>query len=318
MNKVLLKILGNTLSASLGVGLVLTSHLSQAAIYDRNGNKLPDAEVNSDKVNWKLLRASENKKYNGVGLLESVTKVCTAFFVNTRGNPNAPAYAITNGHCYNGVAGFIGEKEIIVNRPSDMIFKLNYFVNSESRVRSVRVKRTVYATMKNTDLAILELNTTFKQLVKEGFTPLIIDNALVKAGEPVEAIGVPLEGVKPSLSFLHKAICQIGESVKIREDVYNFDSSVRNRCSIVGGMSGSPMISLKTNRVVAIVNTGVNDEALNQKECSLNRPCEISRNGRVATLPNENYAQRVSNIPSCFNKNGIFSLKLRSCRLEKP
>jgi hypothetical protein len=31
--------------------------------------------------------------------------------------------------------------------------------------------------MKGTDITILELDTTFKQLVKEGFTPLNIDGS---------------------------------------------------------------------------------------------------------------------------------------------
>jgi hypothetical protein len=90
------------------------------------------------------------------------------------------------------------------------------------------------------------------------------------------------------------------------------------RCSVVGGMSGSPLVSLRSNQVVAIANTGVDDDALTKPECSLNRPCEVSSDGSIATFPKENYAQQVSNIPSCFDRKGIFDLKLPSCNLEKP
>jgi hypothetical protein len=134
----------------------------------------------------------------------------------------------------------------------------------------------------------------------------------------VEIIGIPLNGVEPSRSFLHRSVCQIGQSVNVREDVYQWEKSIRNRCSLVGGMSGSPVVSLQSNRVVAIANTGVDDNALLQPECSLNRPCEITRDGKVTTLAKENYAQRVSDIPSCFDRRGIFNLDLSSCRLEKP
>ena len=307
-----------TLLASLGLGLALVSNLAQAAIYDWNGNKMPDAEVNSSEVNWNLLSAEQGRNYNGVGLLEHEAEgFCTAFFLNTGGDDKAPAYAITNGHCYDGFV-FPQAKEIIINRPSNIVFKLNYFANEQTRVRPVRVRRVVYATMKGTDITILELATTFKQLVKEGFTPLTIDGVPARVGEPVEVIGIPMTGVEPSLRFLHKTFCEVGESVNLREDVYQWEKSIRNRCSAVAGMSGSPLVSLKSNQVVAIINTAVNDDALTQPECSWNRPCEVSSDGSVATFPKENYAQRVSNIPSCFDKKGIFNLNLPSCKLEKP
>ena len=307
-----------TLLASLGLGLALVSNLAQAAIYDRKGNKIPDAEVNSSEVNWNLLSAEQGRNYNGVGRLEHEAEgFCTAFFFNTGGDDKAPAYAITNGHCYDGLV-FPEAKEIIINRPSNIVFKLNYFANEQTRVRPVRVRRVVYATMKGTDVTILELNTTFKQLVKEGFTPLTIDGVPARVGEPVEVIGIPMTGVEPSLRFLHKTVCEVGQSVNLREDVYQWEKSIRNRCSAVGGMSGSPLVSLETNRVVAIINTAVNDDALTQPECSWNRPCEVSSDGSVATFPKENYAQRVSNIPSCFDRKGIFNLNLPSCQLEKP
>ncbi len=307
-----------TLLASLGLGLAVVSNLAQAAIYDRQGNKLPDVEVNSSQVNWELLSAEQGRNYNGIGLLEQESdRFCTAFFLNTGGDNNAPAYAVTNGHCAD-IHTEPAAKEILLNRPSNIVFKLNYFVNAGTLVRSVRVRRVVYATMKGTDIAILELNTAFKQIVNEGFTPLKIEEVLPAVGEPVEVIGIPMTGVKPSLSYLHRTVCEVGQSVNLREDVYQWEKAIRTRCSVVGGMSGSPVVSLKTNRVVAIANTGVDDEALNQPECSKNRPCEISSDGRVTTFPQENYAQRVSHIPSCFDRTGIFNLNLQSCGLEKP
>jgi len=307
-----------TLIGSFGLSLALISNLAQAAIYDRQGNKIPDEAVNSSEVDWELLSAQQNNKYNGVGLFDKEDQgFCTAFFLNTKGDDNAPAYAVTNGHCAV-IPDFPAATEIITNRPSDMVFKLNYFVNAKSLVRSVGVQQVVYATMKGTDITIFELNTTFKQLVKEGFTPLDIDPVPPKSGEPVQVIGIPGTGVKSSLRYLHKAVCETGQSVNLNEDVYQWKNSVRHRCSTIGGMSGSPMISLRTNRVIAIVNTGVNDDAQEQPECSWNRPCEVSSNGAILTLPEENYAQRIDAIPSCFDNKGMFNLKLPSCRLEKP
>ncbi|WP_333476868.1 serine protease [Allocoleopsis sp.] len=310
--------LRNTLFATLGLGLALGANVAQAVIFDRNGNKLPDAEVNSSKVNWEILSVEKGRNYNGIGLLEqSSYGICTAFFVDTQGSEQAPAYAVTNGHCYDG-STFPSPQEILINQPSNLIFKLNYFQDGIKRVRPVRVQRIVYATMKGTDITVLELDTSFKQLVKEGFTPLKIEQVPAPVGEPVEILGIPLSGMEPSQSFLHRAVCEVGQSVNLREDVYQWEKSIRNRCSLVGGMSGSPVVSLRSNRVVAIANTGVDDDALSQPQCSLNRPCEVSRDGKVTTLAHENYAQRVSDIPSCFDQKGVFNLNLPSCRLEKP
>lgn len=302
----------------LGLGLALSTNWAQAAIFDRSGNRLPDNDVNSSQVNWELLSANKGRKYNGVGRLEHrFNGFCTAFFIDTNGDKKAPAYALTNGHCYDGI-NFPSPQEILINQPSNLVFKLNYFKDERVRARPVPVRRVVYATMKGTDITILELGTTYKQLVKEGFTPLKIAEVSPPVGEPVEVVGIPMRGVEPARSFLHRAVCQIGESVNVREDVYQWEQSIRNRCSVVGGMSGSPIVSLKSNQVVAIANTGVDDEAMKQPECSINRPCEVSRDGRVTTFPKENYAQRVSDIPSCFDRKGIFNLNLLSCRLEKP
>lgn len=308
----------NTLLVFIALGLVVGSNVAQAVIFDRHGNKLPDVEVNSSKVNWELLSVEKGRKYNGVGLLEQHSfGICTAFFLDTQGVTQSPAYAVTNGHCYDG-STFPKPQEVLINQPSTLVFKLNYFKDGVNRVRPVRVRRIVYATMKGTDITVLELDTSFKQLVKEGFTPLKIDPVPAPVGEPVEIIGIPLNGVEPSRTFLHRSVCEIGQSVNVREDVYQWEKSIRNRCSLVGGMSGSPVVSLQSNRVVAIANTGVDDNAISQPECSLNRPCEISTNGKVSTLAKENYAQRVSDIASCFDRRGIFNLALSSCRLEKP
>ncbi|HAA32796.1 MAG TPA: serine protease, partial [Cyanobacteria bacterium UBA8553] len=222
------------LLAILGLGLALLSNWAQAAIYDRSGNKIPDADVNSSQVNWELLSAEKSRKYNGIGLLEQESEgFCTAFFLNTGGDDNAPAYAVTNGHCAD-IHTEPAAKEILINRPSNKVFKLNYFVNAKSSVRPVHVRQVVYATMKSTDISILELDTTFNQLVKEGFTPWKIAEVPPSIGEPIEVIGIPMTGVKSSLSYLHRTNCQVGQVVNLREGVYHWEQAIRTRCSVVG------------------------------------------------------------------------------------
>jgi hypothetical protein len=303
---------------AIGIGGSVTTIAVNAAIFDRSGRKLPDREVNSARVNWQMLSTAAGRRYNGVGLLEVNYGMCTGFLFSTGVHPNAPAYVLTNGHCQGTAQKLPNNREIMVNRPTKTQFTVNYFHDFKADRLTIPVKRLVYGTMKNTDIAILELTKTQRELIAAGIVPLQIATIPPAAGEPAIVVGVPSEGVKDELNFLHAVTCRTGELANVKEDVYNWQKSLRHRCSIVGGMSGSPMISLKTNRVVGIINTGVNDNATKQPQCSINRPCEVAQNGLVQTFPQENYAQLVDRIPTCFNPQGIFDLTQSSCQLERP
>jgi hypothetical protein len=307
------------LLVAIGVsGYLLGATVVNAAIFDRSGRKIPDREVNSDRVNWQMLSTAAGRKYNGIGVIDANYGVCTGFVISTGVHPNAPAYVLTNGHCQGSFNKLPNEREIIVNRSSKTNFIVNYFHDFKPDRLTIPVKRLVYSTMKNNDIAILELTITQRELKKAGIIPLQIALKPPTLGEPLIIVGVPSEGLKEELNFLHAATCQTGEFVNVKEDIYNWKSSIRHHCSIVGGMSGSPMISLKTDRVVGIINTGVNDSATKQPQCSLNRPCEVGKNGFVQTFPQENYGQLVHRIPTCFDRRGVFDLSQSTCQLERP
>lgn len=310
--------IGLGLLVSIWIGGYLPNPAVRAAIFDRSGRKIPDREVNSDRVNWQMLSTAAGRKYNGVGVIDLNYGVCTGFLFATGIHPNAPAYVLTNGHCQGSLSKLPTDREIIVNRSTKTQFIVNYFHDFKPDRLTIPVKRLVYGTMKNNDIAILELTKTQRELTKAGITPLQIAPKPPTLGEPLIVVGVPSEGVKDELSFLHAATCQVGESANVKEDIYNWKRSIRHQCSIVGGMSGSPMISLKTQQVVGIINTGVNDSAAKQPQCSLNRPCEVVKNGFVQTFPQENYGQPVDLIPPCFDRQGIFNLDLSTCELERP
>ena len=289
-----------------------------AAIFDRSGRKIPDREVNSPQVNWQMLSTTAGRKYNGIGLIDVNYGVCTGFFFSTGIHPTAPAYVLTNGHCQGSGSKLPNDREIIVNRPTKTNFIVNYFHDFKPDRLTIPVKRMVYGTMKNNDIAILELTKTQQELTKAGIIPLQLATKPAVIGEPLIVVGVPSQGVRDELNFLHSTTCKTGESASVKEDIYHWQQSIRHRCSIIGGMSGSPMISLKTNRVIGIINTGVNDSATKQPQCSLNRPCEVGKNGSIQTFPHENYGQLVDRIPTCFDRRGIFNLSQSSCKLERP
>jgi hypothetical protein len=311
-----------SVNSSVGLGiaisLALISPLATAAIYDRQGSKIPDREVNSDRVNWQLLTSESGKKYNAVGLVDIDYGVCTGFAIAVGNHPTAPTYVLTNAHCQGQAGQLPGAKEIMVNRPAKSNFVLNYFYDLPLKQLSIPISKIAYATMKNNDIAILELGKTQQQLIAAGIRPLTISPLPPARGEKIAVVGIPSEGVQTKLNFLHKSLCQIGQTVAIAEHVYYWQKSLEHRCSIVGGMSGSPMISLKNHQVIGIVNTGVDDNTAQQPECSLNRPCEVSPDGKKRTFPHKNYGQLVHQITTCFNSHGIFNLYQPGCQLEKP
>jgi V8-like Glu-specific endopeptidase len=307
-----------TLGILLAIGGAGYLPTADAAIYDRSGRKIPDRDVNSDRVNWQILSTAGGRKYNGIGLIDVNYGVCTGFLISTGAQPTAPAYVITNGHCQGSSSQLPTEREIIVNRSTKTKFTVNYFHDFKPHRLTIGVKRLVYGTMKNSDIAILELSKTQQELAKAGITPLQLATKPPALGEPLVIVGIPSEGVKDELTFLHATTCKTGALVNVKEAIYNWKKSIRHHCSIIGGMSGSPMISLKTHRVVGIINTGVNDNASKQPQCSRNRPCEIGKNGSVQTFPTENYGQLVDRIPTCFDRRGSFNLYQSTCQLERP
>jgi hypothetical protein len=310
------------------VGLFLIAKLTPAAVYDRNGNQITDA---GGAINWELLSAAKGKNYNGIGVVSPENNsgwICTAFLLNSLPTSDktkapsqstktlsiepSPAYALTNGHCSNTFS-FPGVDELIIKQPSDLFVVLNWFFDVEPEQRiQIPIKKVLYTTTTGTDIAILELDTTYQQLVASGFQPLTIDPNPPTVGESVELIGAP----DVSDYYLHRAVCKTGKSVNLREGSQRWTGSIRHRCSAISGMSGSPLISLRTHRVVAIHNTSIKPKALSQPECSDDRPCEVLADSKTVTVLSENYAQRVSDIPACFDEKGIFNLQLSKCRLN--
>jgi V8-like Glu-specific endopeptidase len=299
-------------------GVIFLTLPAGGAIFDRLGRKLPDREVNSERVDWQLVRSKTGANYNGIGLVRLMNGTCTGFLIEPSDRGDAPAYVVTNAHCQGGWDNLPGAKEIIIDRAVKINFVVNYFHDFDRGRWSIPVKRIVYATMKNNDIALLELKATQEDIRKAGLQTLKLSPTPPHKGEPLKVVGIPADGVDAERNFLHQTSCQMGNTVRLKEDVYTWYQALRHRCSIVGGMSGSPMISTKTNRVVGIVNTGVNDGALRQPQCSLNRPCEFNSQGVRQTFPSENYGQPVYQLAGCFNRAGMFDIDRETCQLEKP
>jgi Trypsin-like peptidase domain len=315
------------------VGLLLGIdglHPLSAAVFNRKGQKLSETGLDPTQVDWQLLEARQNSSYSGIGLIKIRNfSNCTGFFVQS--SNTAPAYVVTNAHCIDLISKLLGPNEIVVNRnlrtsgrsAPVLTYTPNYFARPDSHSerlrqrprRTYRVQKVLYATMKNSDIAILELPITQGELMRTGIVPLQIARQLPSPGQRIEVVGVPGEVLPENRQFLHRSTCLLGATVQVREGVYQWTHALRNRCSVVGGMSGSPMIS--NGQAVGIINTGGGYDRVNNL-CALNNPCEVGANGRPVATINENYGQQIDRLPGCFTNQGLFSLNQPGCRLDKP
>jgi hypothetical protein len=241
---------------------------------------------------------------------------CTGVFVRTARSDSEgermPAYVLTNGHC----ADFPGSNQVLVDRPAGnhrVIF--NYFADTIAAQRTVAVRRIAYATMKGLDIAVLELDGTFGDLIGEGFVPWRLAAWPGLAREPVVVVGAPQIGGAAG-SFLRLAACRGEGAVPVLlEFVWHWFDGERNACADVRpGSSGSPVISRITGRVVAIVNT-TTAGAAPYTDCYLDHPCEAG-GGTVGSRPATNYASPVSSLVECFDTDGLFVLERPGCGLD--
>lgn len=296
--------------------LLLLSTTAGAAIFDRAGRKLPDDRVNAPQVDWDLVPIGDTGTASGVGRVISPRFSCTGAFIDTGGDPDAPAYVLTAGHCSAPELPSSDAVEVECPAAPEMYFALDAFYDARPPARRFRIGRVAYSTMKRVDLALLELEASRRELLRDGFVPLRVRARPAEAGEPVENLGIPVAGVDSALRYLHRARCTIGEAVALREDVYAWEGARRNRCSIVGGDSGSPLISRVDGCIVGIQGTTDSDGAQDMSACALDRPCEIDAEGMSAVHPGENYAHGVAAVPSCFGVDGRFDPGRKGCALE--
>ena len=79
-------------------------------------------------------------------------------------------------------------------------------------------------------------------------------------------------------------------------------------------ISGSPLISARTNLIIGVNYTG-NDAG---ERCTYNNPCEVDENGNVTVEEGAGYGDQIYKILTCVNTTGNFDLTVLGCLLPKP
>ena len=253
--------------------------------------------------------------YTGVGRYEG-RSTCTSFFLATvpptEDGRDAPAYALTSGHC----AALPGPNEVLIDRAGVGRVVFNFFADSERWQIPVPVARTSYATAKGRDVAVLELAVSYRDLTGRLVRPWrVATSSQAIVGDPIVIVGAPLRS-DPDEAFLRLATCRSeGVAPFVIEHTWHWFDAPFNRChDITTGSSGSPVLSVLDQQVIGLINTTTSGAPL-LTECALDHPCEPVRGG-ARSRPETNYVTALAGINACFDVRRRFNVNQTGCPLD--
>ncbi len=251
--------------------------------------------------------ASFNNNYDFEGIVK-LNNCSGALIRFENSKPTDKGIVLSNGHCVPAgtFGGFIKPGEFYENKSVSRGFR---FLNSDSTLGNDTVysSKLLYATMTGTDISLYELDDTYAQIeTNSSVRALTLDSKAPSVSTTIDILS----------GYWQKGYsCSIDRTVyELHEEGYIWKDSVRYSqpgCQTIHGTSGSPIIDSVTRKIVGINNTG-ND---NGEKCTMDNPCEVSKDGTVFFEKGKSYGQQTFQIYSCLDANGQFNLKTKGCQL---
>ncbi len=257
---------------------------------------------------------SQGTALTAVGRLTGAPRPCTGWVLATGADDDAPAVAATTARC----VGLSDGATILTDQPlSGATLEVNDFARLTSagdvNVVPVPIERVLWASVRGTDLAVLELGMTVGELAARGVAP-ITPVAVPEQGAEILIAGVPVAGVADDQQFLRGSRCQLGASTDLLESSLLWPATRAVDCpGILDGSQGSAVLN-QAGEVLAMVlaSTIAAPEGL---DCGPGRPCEVT-DGSTSLRENTSYLVPVDALGGCFPEG---SLNLGAdCGLEDP
>jgi hypothetical protein len=249
-----------------------------------------------------------------VGRVTGMAVPCTAWLLDVDAQSTDPAYAVTAGRC----AGIDDSATVLAGEPTPGAkVEFNTFASLTTAVRvspvTVPIEEVAWASMRGTDLAILELGATYGELSAQGVAPIRPVAPLAEGGQILVA-SVPVAGIGPDEQHLRGSRCEIGASTTVVEGPWVFRDVGSSDCEgILGGSAGAPAFNPAGEAVGMVATSTI--AAPEGADCGVGRPCAVA-SGSVAMQPDTTYLVELARIGSCFADGG-FALG-GDCPLEDP
>jgi V8-like Glu-specific endopeptidase len=214
------------------------------------------------------------------------------------------AMVLTNGHCFEG--GFAEPGAFFFNVESNRKFAV-LEPSSGRSLGLINAEKVLYATMTKTDVTLYRVVETFRQIkAKYGVRPLTLSSRQAPVGQKIDIVsGYWKRGYSCSIEYFVDTL---------KEDRWTMRNSIRYSrpgCETIGGTSGSPIIASGTDKVIGINNTG-NESG---RKCTMNNPCEVSKDGTVIAQKGVSYGQQIALFYSCLDSQLRLDLKIPTCQL---
>lgn len=254
--------------------------------------------------------STDAQRFSGVGKISN----CTVFLIKPSGaGPSSPAYVMTAGHCID-----LGANDVILDRADTTRTVQFGLLKNAAPPLQIRSRRVVYSTMKEFDLALIELDTTLGAIESSGVVPLVLSRTLPSSTALVEWAGVPTGNVPTDERFLRTGPCEVSGVADVLEWRWLWRGQIRHDCSdISSGASGSPLIDRANGMVTGVIGTTNvgNSEPDSDGLCGRNDPCELQGASSV-WVRGSSYATPVAHAASCFDATGALQLAAPGCGLD--
>ena len=139
---------------------------------------------------------------------------CGATAIDVGGGADAPAYALTAGHCTGMSAA--NQPHVIDLAPAALgTIHFGLFTDTRAQPRDVGIAERLYESMLGTDLALVRLDATVGALRARGITPIALAAAPPPAGAPISIASFPSITADDPDRVLHLSRCDQGGTVRL-------------------------------------------------------------------------------------------------------
>ncbi|MEV4372810.1 serine protease [Nonomuraea sp. NPDC049637] len=215
------------------------------------------------------------------------------------------AFVLTNGHCYEGT--WPVPDEVLVDQPSHRVVDL--LDGAGEPVATLHVARAVYVTLTGTDVALYQLDLTYRQLERAyRVRPLTVSAERPAPGTDIRVVSGSMKKVfSCEIDTLVHRVLEVGNVTK---DVIRYT----RKCDTGHGTSGSPIVDARSGKVVGINNTSNHDGG----RCTLDNPCEMNRDGVISVRRGIAYGTQTYWLATCVSAGNRLDLERPGCLLPRP